>query len=121
YNSWLCNHCEWSRQSSAAVRRPEAKIVSKHLSSAFVEHFKVWGLLALIVVLAFLAAYHFVEPPPPKVLRVATGGKDGAYYAFGQKYARLLARDGIALEVVATAGSVENLDLLRKGEVSLAL
>ena len=93
----------------------------KRWSSALVEHAKVWGLLALIVVLGFLAAYHFVEPPPPKSLRIATGGKDGAYYAFGQKYARLLARDGITLEVVATAGSVENLDLLRKGEVSLAL
>ena len=95
--------------------------MSKHLSSAFVEHIKVWGLLALIVVLVFLAAYHFVEPPPPKTLRIATGGKDGAYYAFGERYARLLARDGITLEVVATAGSVENLDLLRKGQVSLAL
>jgi TRAP transporter TAXI family solute receptor len=95
--------------------------VSKHLSSAFVEHTKVWGLLALIVVLVFVITYHFVEPAPPKALRIATGGKDGAYYAFAQKYARLLARDAITLEVVATAGSVENLDLLRKGEVSLAL
>ena len=95
--------------------------MSKHLSSAFVEHIKVWGLLAVVVALAFMAAYHFVEPPPPKILRIATGGKDGAYYAFGQRYARWLARDGITLEVVATAGSVDNLDLLKKGEVPLAL
>src|SRR4029077_15874721 len=106
---------------SAAVRCPEAKIVSKHLSSAFVEHTKIWGLVALIVVLGFLATYHFVEPPPPKTIRIATGSKDGAYYAFGQRYARLLARDGITLEVVSTAGSVENLDLLRRSDVSIAL
>ncbi len=95
--------------------------MSKHLSSAFTEYAKVWGLLALIVVLGFLLAYHFVEPPPPKAVRIATGGQDGAYYAFAQKYARLLARDGITLEVVPTAGSIENLDLLRTGAVSLAL
>ena len=95
--------------------------MSKHLSSAFVEHTKVWGLVALIVVLGFLVTYHFVEPPPPKTVRIATGSKEGAYYAFGQRYAPLLARDGITLEVVSTAGSVENLDLLRRSEVSIAL
>src|SRR5437016_4971849 len=95
--------------------------MSKRLSSALTEYAKVWGLLALIVVLGFLLAYHFVEPPPPKVVRIATGGQDGAYYAFAQKYARLLARDGITLEVVPTAGSIENLDLLKTGAVSLAL
>ena len=95
--------------------------MSKHLSSAWVEHAKIWSVLALIVAVGFFATYQFVKPPPPKALRIATGGKDGAYYAFAQKYARLLARDGITLEVVSTAGSVENLDLLKKGEVSLAL
>jgi len=95
--------------------------VGKYLSPAFAERARIWGLLALIVVLGFLATYHFVEPPPPRTVRIATGSKDGAYYAFGQKYARLLAQDGITLEVVPTAGSVENLDLLKKGTVSLAL
>jgi TRAP transporter TAXI family solute receptor len=52
---------------------------------------------------------------------MATGSKDGAYYAFAQRYAALLAQDDITLEIVPTAGSVENLALLKKGEVSLAL
>lgn len=95
--------------------------MSKRFSSAFAEFGKVWGLVLLVVVLGFAVTYQFVEPPPPKTLRIATGGKDGAYYAFGQKYVRVLAPDGITLEVVSTAGSVENLDLLKKGEVSLAL
>src|SRR5262245_23746557 len=95
--------------------------MSRRLSSALAEHAKLWGLLGLIVVLGLLAAYQFVEPPPPEAIRIATGGKDGAYYAFAQKYARLLARDGITLEIVSTAGSAENLDLLKTGAVSLAL
>lgn len=89
--------------------------------TAFVEFIKVWGLLALIIAAGFLVTYQYVGAPPPKVVRIATGAKNGAYYAFAQQYARLLASDGISLEVVPTAGSVENLDLLKKGEVALAL
>lgn len=95
--------------------------MAKRSSTAFLELIKVWGLLMLIVVAGFLITYQFVGAPPPKVIRIATGAKNGAYYAFAQQYARLLANDGISLEVVSTAGSVENLDLLKQGEVSLAL
>jgi TRAP transporter TAXI family solute receptor len=95
--------------------------MSKRLSTAVVEFLKVWGLLTLIVVVGFVVTYQYVGAPPPKVIRIATGAKNGAYYAFAQRYARLLANDGIALEVVSTAGSVENFALLKRGEVSLAL
>jgi TRAP transporter TAXI family solute receptor len=95
--------------------------MSKRLSTAVVEFLKVWGLLALIVIVGFVVTYQYVGAPPPKVIRIATGAKNGAYYAFAQRYAGLLANDGIALEVVSTAGSVENFALLKRGEVSLAL
>jgi uncharacterized protein len=95
--------------------------MSKPSSTAFVEFIKVWGLLTLIVVVGFAITYQYVGAPPPKLVRIATGAKNGAYYAFAQKYASLLASDGISLEIVSTAGSVENLELLKKGEVSLAL
>ncbi len=95
--------------------------MSRRLSTAFVEFIKVWGLLTLVVVVGFAVTYQYIGAPPPKAIRIATGAKNGAYYAFAQRYARLLANDGISLEVVSTAGSVENFDLLKKGEVSLAL
>jgi uncharacterized protein len=95
--------------------------MSRRLSTAFVEFIKVWGILTLVVVVGFAVTYQYVGAPPPKAIRIATGAKNGAYYAFAQEYARLLTNDGIALEVVSTAGSMENFDLLKKGEVSLAL
>ncbi len=95
--------------------------MSKRISTAVVEFIKVWGLLTLIVVVGFVITYQYVGAPPPKVVRIATGAKNGAYYTFAHEYARLLANDGISLEVVPTAGSVENLQLLKNGEVSLAL
>jgi uncharacterized protein len=96
-------------------------MMSRRISAAVVEFLKVWGLLAVIVLVGFLITYQYVGAPPPKVVRIATGANNGAYYTFAQEYARLLASDGITLEVVPTAGSVENLELLKSGEVSLAL
>jgi uncharacterized protein len=95
--------------------------MNRRIPSAVMESGKVWGPILLIVAIAFVVTYQFVEPPPPDTVRIATGDKDGAYYAFAQRYAAILAQDGITLEIVPTAGSVENLALLKKGEVSLAL
>jgi uncharacterized protein len=96
------------------------RVMNKRISTAVVEFIKVWGLLAVVVVVGFAITYQYVGAPPPKNVRIATGAKNGAYYAFAQEYARLLANDDIFLEVVPTAGSVENLQLLKKGEVLLA-
>jgi TRAP transporter TAXI family solute receptor len=91
------------------------------ISTAIVEFVNVWGVLTVLVAIGFVATYQFIGAPPPNSIRIATGTVDGAYYAFAQRYARLLAADGIELEVVPTVGSVENLALLRRGDVTLAL
>jgi TRAP transporter TAXI family solute receptor len=96
-------------------------MTTKGFSTTVAEFLKVWGFLALIVIVGFVITYQYVGAPPPKIVRMATGAKNGAYYAFAQQYARLLAKDAIVLEVVSTAGSVENLSLLKNGRVSLAL
>jgi TRAP transporter TAXI family solute receptor len=76
-------------------------------------------LLALVAVIAGAIALaagvllHFVRPAPPGKIVIATGGRDGGYYAFAQAYRQVLARSHVALEVRATAGSLENLALLR--------
>jgi len=78
------------------------------------------GVLAAMVLAAGLyAAYQFVGPPPPDSIRMATGADGGAYQAFGRRYAEILARDDITVELIETAGSVENLRLLDSGEVDI--
>jgi uncharacterized protein len=96
-------------------------MMSRRISAGVVEFVKLSGLLAVVVVAGFVITYQYVGAPPPSVVRIATGAKNGAYYTFAQEYARLLANDGITLEIVPTAGSVENLQLMKNGEVSLAL
>lgn len=82
---------------------------------------KIYGPAGLLVLVAFVVAYQFIKPAPPQHVRIASGGEQGAYFIFAQAYARLLAREGITLEVVPTAGSVENLRLLRADSVDAAL
>jgi TRAP transporter TAXI family solute receptor len=83
----------------------------------------IFGLGFLLTVAGFLVAYQFVEPAPPRKIIIGTGDKSGAYYAFAQQYKKILARDGITLEVRSTAGSGENLKLLSDPEsgVDIAL
>lgn len=70
------------------------------------------GPLILLVLGALWFASRFIQPAPPKVVAIATGGQAGGYFAFGKRYAESLKRHGITLDVRATAGSIENVRLL---------
>jgi len=68
---------------------------------------------ALILVMgAFVVAWSFMKPAPPRRLAMASGPPDGIYYQMGLRYRALLAREGITLDVRTTSGSVENVGLL---------
>lgn len=74
----------------------------------------MFGLpLLAAAALLFAVLAHWLKPAPPKRLAIATGAADGAYYRYAQRYRERLARDGIALEIVNTRGSIDNLARLR--------
>lgn len=75
--------------------------------------------IVLIVGIGFVVAYQFVQPAPPSHIVITTGGESGAYYQFAQRYATILARSGVTLEVRASAGSLENLERLNKDEAQI--
>ncbi len=80
----------------------------------------VWGCVGVLSLVGLVGTYMlFVEPPPPKRLVMATGSPEGAYYQFAQKYAALLKREGLTLDVRATQGSVDNLQLLRDDQTGV--
>ena len=82
---------------------------------------KVYWPLVLVAVAGLILALRFVEPPPPKSIRMATGSPGGAYFAYGERYRNLLAEHGVEVELISTAGSIENLRLLQDGDVDVAL
>ncbi len=79
-----------------------------------------WPII-LVTALGFVVAYQFVQPAPPRQMTISTGGESGAYYAYAKRYAKLLAANGITLEVQTSAGSLQNLARLKSGESDIAL
>jgi len=75
------------------------------------------GLPLLMVVIAgFWFASRFIQPAPPDTLTISTGGEGGAYQRFGALYKDALARYGVTLIEVPSAGSLENLARLRDAD-----
>lgn len=73
----------------------------------------------LIVGIGFYVAYQFVEPAPPTKIVITTGSDSGAYYQFANRYAAILARNGITLEVKTSAGSLQNIERLKNDEAQI--
>jgi TRAP transporter TAXI family solute receptor len=77
----------------------------------------------IALAIALLAgAYFLLKPTPPKRVVLATGSEQGAYSTFGKRYVEELRRVGVQVELRSSAGSRENLRLLRdpKSEVDIA-
>jgi uncharacterized protein len=81
---------------------------------------KYWGPSIVFVIAGFAVAYHFVQPAPPRSLSMATGDPRGAYHRYGEYFQKELAKRNISLRLMPTAGSLENLDLLRRGAADVA-
>ena len=73
---------------------------------------KIFTAAAILAILGFVIAFQFVGPAPPREIVMATGSPTGAYFSYGNAYAKILARDGIHIKLLKTSGSVENLKLL---------
>jgi len=71
------------------------------------------GPFVVLALVLLVLAYWLLDPTPPRRLVMATGTERGAYAEFGAQYAKLLAREGIKVELRHTQGSVDNLALLR--------
>jgi TRAP transporter TAXI family solute receptor len=73
-----------------------------------------WHVVTMAVIAGVVAcaAVVLLSTMPPRTIAMATGPEGGGYYEIGRQYQALLARTGVELRLVATAGSVENLALL---------
>ena len=77
---------------------------------------RIYWPAGVLLLLGLALAWHFLPPPPPMRLVMATSGPEEPYQAFGLRYRDELAREGIALELRQTAGAVENLRLLEDAD-----
>lgn len=77
------------------------------------------GPFIVLAVTLLVLAYWWLDPNPPKRVTLATGPAQSAYEEFGKRYARILAKDGITVDLLPSEGSAANLQLLREGKADL--
>lgn len=78
--------------------------------------------VALLIASTVVIAQENEEEAKPPDLRIATGTPGGAYYTFGEVLKLVLERDGkYTVEVVETAGSIENCQQLNEGVADFGL
>jgi TRAP-type uncharacterized transport system substrate-binding protein len=75
---------------------------------------------AVLVLAACIVAYIVVDPAPPRHVILTTGQDNSAYEEFGRKYATILARDGIKVDLQRSLGSEDNLQRLVDGKADIA-
>lgn len=76
------------------------------------EKLKIFGPALALTLAGFVIVYQFVAPAPPRTIAMATGSPQGTYFSTGQAYQEILAREGVTLNLINTAGSIENIKLL---------
>src|SRR5262249_43203707 len=72
-----------------------------------------------IVLAALYMSYRLIDPIPPRHFVIAAGMAGSGYDNFARQYARILARDGVELEVRNAAGAVADLNLLGDGALGV--
>ncbi|HCS55124.1 MAG TPA: hypothetical protein DIW81_26665 [Planctomycetaceae bacterium] len=86
------------------------------------EFYSIWGSSIAVTIVGFTIAWLFVEPAPGNHLKIAAGPSDGNYYATAKKYADVFQEAGIHLEIIETAGTIENYRLLQDvNDINLAI
>jgi TRAP-type uncharacterized transport system substrate-binding protein len=79
--------------------------------------------LVLICAVIIWAGLHFVRSAPPRALTISSGPQGSSFATIAERYAKILARNGIKLTVLTSQGSLQNLQRLTdpKSHVDIAL
>lgn len=70
------------------------------------------GPLVLITGIAIGGGYWYVRPAPPDTITITSGPVGSTFRTTADKYRKILARNGVKLEILSSEGSLENLKKL---------
>jgi hypothetical protein len=70
------------------------------------------GPFVLLVVAAFWFAHRFVRPAPPDTIVITSGPAGSVLQVTSERYRKILARQGVTLQILPSQGSLENIKRL---------
>ena len=88
------------------------RLTARFLSISWRDLAVAVGPIVLVTVLVTWAAYHFVRPAPPDTITITTGTEGSMFRTTAERYKRILARNGVKLEILGSEGSLQNLQRL---------
>lgn len=78
-----------------------------------------FGPPLLLIILAGVLAYRFIDPSPPKLVTLSTGQENSAYQQLAKRYAAVLAKEGIEVRLKPSEGSFQNLLRLKDPDAGI--
>ena len=82
--------------------------------------FKILLSLLLLLIMITLLSYKYIMPTPEKSLTIAAGREGGMYYQYATNYAKSLEEQGFKITIIKSAGTLENLSLLKSAKADIA-
>ena len=70
------------------------------------------GPFLVISLVAIWIALRFVQPAPPDLIVMTSGPEGSTFHRHAERYRKILARNGVNLEILSSLGSVQNLERL---------
>jgi TRAP-type uncharacterized transport system substrate-binding protein len=89
---------------------PKLRLPLKITTISWSDLIHTLGPILLASALAIWAAWHFGARPPPHTLTMSGGPKGSSYEIDAEKYRAILARNGVSLKIIPSAGALQNLD-----------
>ncbi len=99
-----------SDPAQARRRGPKLHLPLKITTISWSDLIHTLGPILLASALAIWAAWHFGARPPPHTLTMSGGPKGSSFEIDARKYRAILAKSGINLKIIPSAGSLQNLD-----------
>jgi TRAP-type uncharacterized transport system substrate-binding protein len=79
-----------------------------------------WYVIAIAAALVVSCLWVYYPSPPSKI-RIASGQTNSTLEVIAKRYQSIFAEAGIEVELVTTRGAIENLELLQRRQVDVAL
>jgi len=93
-------------------RRRRLRIPARTDSTGWRDLLVIVVPVVLVGVLIAWLAVRFIRPAPPDSIVMLAGPKESSYYTIAERYAKIIARSGVKVQVVETDGAKDNLTRL---------